>query len=95
VAADGTLIKELHLASLVMANPNQAVTEIDDSTQGVVRDEDLVEDVIASFKKYNCATLPVVDSDNRILGVITFEDVMKAANVTATRDIQKFGAVAF
>ena len=93
VTTNGTLVKELHLASLVMANPNQLVTEVDDSSLGVVQDKDVLEDVIASFKKYNCATLPVVDSDNRILGVITFDDVMKAANVTATRDIQKFGGM--
>jgi magnesium transporter len=93
VAADGTFIKELHLASLVMANPNQLVTEIDDPVLGVVQDKDVLEDVIASFKKHNCAALPVVDSDNRILGIITFDDVMKAANATATRDIQKFGGM--
>ena len=93
VAADGTFIKELHLALLVMANPNQLVTEIDCPVTGVVQDKDVLQDVIASFKKHNCAALPVVDNDNRILGIIAFDDVIKAANATATRDIQKFGGM--
>jgi magnesium transporter len=93
VAADGTLIDEVRLALLVMAHPNQPVTEIDDSALVVVRDIDPLDDVIVSFERYDRVALPVVDKDNKMLGILTVDDVMDVARALATRDIQKFGGM--
>ena len=93
VAADGTLIDEVRLALLVMARPNQPVTEIDDAALVVVRDIDSLDDVIARFEQYDRVALPVVDKDNKMLGILTFDDVMDVARALATRDIQKFGGM--
>jgi magnesium transporter len=93
VAADGTLIDEVRLALLVMASPNQPVTEIDDAALVVVRDIDSLDDVITRFEQYDRVALPVVDKDNKMLGILTFDDVMDVARALATRDIQKFGGM--
>jgi magnesium transporter len=93
VGADGTLIDEVRLALLVMANPSQPVTAIDDAALVVVRDIDSLDDVIARFEQYDRVALPVVDKDNKMLGILTFDDVMDVARALATRDIQKFGGM--
>lgn len=44
VGSDGSLLDEVRLPSLVMANPNQLVTGIDDSALVVIRDTDSLPD---------------------------------------------------
>jgi magnesium transporter len=93
VGADGTLIDEVRLALLVMASPTQPVTAIDDAALVVVRDIDSLDDVIARFEQYDRVALPVVDKDNKMLGILTFDDVMDVARALATHDIQKIGGM--
>lgn len=33
--------------------------------------------LVETFRKYHCHTLPVVEKDNRLVGLMTFEDIMK------------------
>jgi len=93
VAPSGLLIDDLRLATLVMADPNQVVTSLNDSPLVVVRDTDPLEDVLATFEKYDRLALPVVDKDNHMMGILTVDDVMDVARKFATRDIQKFGGM--
>lgn len=46
------------------------------------------EVVIREFRKYDISVLPVINSQGRILGIITFDDVIDAANMENTEDIQ-------
>ena len=93
VDLDGTLIDEVRLALMVMADPNQPVTAIDDAALVVVKDTDPLDEVLTRFEKYDREALPVVDKDNKILGILTFDDVMDVARSLATRDIQKMGGM--
>jgi Mg/Co/Ni transporter MgtE len=43
-----------------------------------VKDEDDLDHVIGMFDKYNLYTLPVVDEDDKLSGVITADDVISA-----------------
>ena len=45
------------------------------------------EEVSLLFKKYNLIALPVVDGDNRLAGIITFDDVMDVMEQETTEDI--------
>ena len=61
-----------------------------------IMDEDFVsvsastdeEVVIKAFRKYDISVLPVTNKQQRMLGIITFDDVMDAANEETTEDIQ-------
>jgi magnesium transporter len=76
-----------------MADPNQPVTAIDDAVLITVRDTDSLQDVLASFEKYDRLALPVVDKNNKMVGILTFDDAMDVARSLATRDIQKLGGM--
>jgi len=52
-----------------------------------------VEEVARLFDKYDYFALPVVDSDNRLLGVITVDDVIDVMRDEATEDIYRAQAV--
>lgn len=51
------------------------------------------EDIVLEFEKYNLALMPVVDDEQRILGVITFDDVLEVMKDEATEDILQLGGV--
>lgn len=51
------------------------------------------EDVAKVMSQYNLPTLPVVDRDNRLLGRITFDDVMDVIEEENTEDILSFAGV--
>jgi magnesium transporter len=48
---------------------------------------------VAAFKKYDSTILPVVDSKDVLVGVVTVDDVLDVAEREATEDIQKLGGV--
>ena len=51
------------------------------------------EEVANIFQDYNYSTLPVVDSENRLVGVITIDDIIDIIEEEATEDIEKMAAI--
>jgi len=51
------------------------------------------EEVANIFQDYDYSTLPVVDSENRLVGVITVDDVIDIMEEEATEDIEKMAAI--
>lgn len=51
------------------------------------------EDVAAVFQDYDYSTLPVVDMEGRLVGVITIDDVVDILEEEATEDIEKMAAI--
>ena len=46
------------------------------------------EEVAHMFSKYNFLALPVVDTENRMVGIVTFDDAMDVLEEEATEDIE-------
>lgn len=51
------------------------------------------EDVATIFQDYDYSTLPVVDMEGRLVGVITIDDVVDILEEEATEDIEKMAAI--
>ena len=51
------------------------------------------EDVANIFQDYDYNTLPVVDSENRLVGIITIDDIIDIIEQEATEDIEKMAAI--
>ena len=51
------------------------------------------EDVANIFQDYDYSTLPVVDSENRLVGIITVDDILDIMEEEATEDIEKMAAI--
>lgn len=51
------------------------------------------EDVANIFQDYDYSTLPVVDSENRLVGIITIDDILDIIEEEATEDIEKMAAI--
>ena len=52
------------------------------------------EEVAGLFRKYDLLALPVLDTDNRLVGIVTVDDAMDVVIDEATEDITKMAAVA-
>ena len=51
------------------------------------------EEVAQMFSKYNFLALPVVDNENRMVGIVTFDDAMDVMQEEATEDIEMMGGM--
>jgi magnesium transporter len=87
----GKLVEDVRLGSLVLAEPDTKLSEIEDPALVAITATDSVEDVLRAFEKYDRVALPVVDRDQKMLGIITVDDVLDLAESETTRDIQKVG----
>jgi magnesium transporter len=75
---------------------NDEDTLIDDIMQDCVHPINTLmdqEDVAAIFKDYDYSTLPVVDMEDRLVGVITIDDIVDIIEKEATEDIEKMAAI--
>lgn len=51
------------------------------------------EEVARLFSKYDFTAMPVVDNENRLVGIITIDDVVDIMQEEATEDIEKMAAI--
>lgn len=51
------------------------------------------EEIAQIFKKYDFLALPVVDKENRLVGIITFDDIMDVIEEETTEDFERMAGV--
>ncbi|MFZ9880195.1 MAG: magnesium transporter [Phycisphaerales bacterium] len=84
----GRLQGRATMRALLLADPSQKVTAICEPQVDAVKPDIDREDVAREFEKYDYLVLPVVDEENRMLGVITVDDVVDAIRQESTEDAQ-------
>jgi magnesium transporter len=93
VDAKGRLVDFVRLRNIVVSPPQTSVLELLENQQIFLRATDDQETAVAAFKKYDVTMLPVVDSNEVLVGVVTVDDVLDVAEKQATEDIQRLGGV--
>lgn len=91
VNEEGRLLEDLRLGSLVLADPEMMIGDIEDRPPVYIEATSPGDEVVAAFERYDRVALPVVDKDRRMLGIITADDVLDFAQKRATQEIQKLG----
>ena len=83
----------LSLRQLVVSDPQATVGEV--MTRDVVRVQTGTdqEEVARLIQRYDFLALPVVDSEDRLVGIVTVDDVIDVIEQEATRDLYAAGAV--
>lgn len=69
------------------------IADIMDTQIISVSTRDDKEDVAQDMSKYDFDAMPVVDSENRIVGIVTFDDAIDVMEEEATEDIEKMAAI--
>ncbi|HEX3857713.1 MAG TPA: magnesium transporter [Verrucomicrobiae bacterium] len=93
VDGKGRLVDFVRLRDIVVSPPQTSVLELLENQQIFLRATDDQETAVAAFKKYDATMLPVVDSNEVLVGVVTVDDVLDVAEKEATEDIQRLGGV--
>jgi magnesium transporter len=89
---DGTITNVLDLGDLVLADPQQQIKElISEETYFVKADEDQ-EKASQLLLETGYIALPVVDNNNNLIGVLTYDDAMDVLQERDTEDIIRSGA---
>ncbi len=89
VTKDRNLLGMVTVKDLLLAQDDDTpVSEIMDANVISVNTHADQEEVAQMLSKYNFLALPVVDSDNRMVGIITFDDAMDVLEEETTEDIE-------
>ncbi len=87
VDAGGKLLGATSLRELLLADPSVMLSEIMEAKIKSVTPHEDVEVVAEILSKYDLVAVPVVDSDNAMLGIVTVDDIMDVMEEEATEDM--------
>ena len=81
------------IRTLLLAEENAIMQELmTEEVISALTTEDR-EDVVSDFNKYDLSAMPVVDEENRLVGIVTVDDVMDVLQEETTEDIEKMAAI--
>ena len=83
----------VNLRKLVTASSTAKIADIMDSDVLTVHPDVDKEEAANLMKRYDLAALPVVDAQNKLLGVITYDDSFDIIEDEATEDIYRLGGL--
>ncbi|MGN1320638.1 MAG: magnesium transporter [Acutalibacteraceae bacterium] len=87
------LIGTVSLRDLLLNDKNCLIKDLMDENIIAANTVDDKEEVALMFDKYDMLTLPVVDKESRLVGIITVDDVIDVIQEEATEDIEKMAAI--
>ena len=90
---DRKLLGIVTAKSLLLADDDTPITDIMETNIITAKTLDDKEDVANKFNKYDLIALPVVDDENRLVGIVTFDDAIDVLQDEATEDIEKMAAI--
>ena len=90
---NGKLVDDIPIRRLVLNEHNKTIEDIMDGFYVKLDIQDSIEDAIQKFKEYDRVALPVTNSNNVVMGVVTIDDVIDEAEEKDTKDMQQFGGV--
>ena len=90
---DRKLIGVITVKEMLLASETQLVSEIMDTNVISVETTEDKEEVALIFDKYDFLTLPVVDNENRLVGIVTVDDAIEVLQEAATDDINMMAAI--
>lgn len=93
VDRDDRLLGVLPVQRLVVAPPDRPVRDIMEPPAVVVPPQLDQEEVARLMARYNVAAVPVTDAAGRLLGRVTFDDVIDVVEQETTEDLLQFGGV--
>ena len=84
----------IEIRKLLLADENAIVGSLMDVNYVYIKTTDDQEDVAALFKKYGYLSMPVVDNEHRLVGIITVDDILDVIEEENEEDFAKMNALA-
>ncbi len=93
VTEERKLVGVVSLLDLLTASYETVIGDIMDTNVISVHTKDDKEVVATTLAKYDLLAIPVVDGENRIVGIVTVDDAMDVLQEENTEDIEKMAAI--
>ena len=87
------LLGVVSLRELLTANDDEKINNIMQTNYIAVHEDTDQEEVAKTLETYDLIALPVVDSRNQMLGIVTFDDIIDVIREEHTEDTYKMGAM--
>lgn len=91
--AKRTLVGTVALRYLLITSPDAVIGEMMHENVVFINTMMDQEEVARQFQKYDFTAMPVVDNENRLVGIITVDDIVDILQEEATEDIEKMAAI--
>ena len=91
--AQRKLLGTVALRYLLLSEPDETIGEIMHENVISVHTHTDQEEVARQFRKYGFTAMPVVDNENRLVGIITVDDIVDVIEEEATEDMEKMAAL--
>ena len=91
--AKRTLVGTVALRYLLITPPDAVIGEMMHENVVFINTMMDQEEVARQFQKYDFTAMPVVDNENRLVGIITVDDIVDILQEEATEDIEKMAAI--
>jgi len=86
---ESRLIGDVGIRYLLLAEPDQTIDSVMDTSAISLRAADDQEEAVRLMARYDRTAIPVVDAENHLIGIVTFDDVADIAEFEVTEDIHK------
>ncbi len=93
VSIDRKLLGVIDIKDLLIAERDELIKDIMDTNVIKVNTLEDQEEVTRMFEKYDCIALPVVDQENRLVGIITIDDAVDVIQEETLEDFEKMAAI--
>jgi magnesium transporter len=90
----GKLIDDIRMREFLLRPLTLKVSDIRNRTFVALSVNDSQQEALNVFRKYDRTALPVIDSNDVLVGIVTIDDMLDVAEKEATEDIQKLGGSA-
>jgi len=87
----GELLDDIRIRDFILSQPNKKVSDLMDNRVASLNAYDDQETASEAFKMENRVALPVVSQSNKLLGIVTIDDMFWVAEEEFSEDMQKMG----
>lgn len=90
---EGKLIDDIRLRKLIFSDPKAIVRDLVNGEYASLNAWEDQEEPIRIFKQLSVSSLPVVDEEGILLGIVTFDDIINVAEEESSEDFHKLGGL--
>jgi len=87
----GELLDDIRIRDIILASPTTLVSDLMDGRSITLYADEDQESAYEAFKMNNRVAMPVVSKSNKLLGIVTIDDVLWVASEEFSEDMQKMG----
>lgn len=93
VDGEGVLVGVIGLRTLLLAAPDASVRDVMETAVISAEDSEDQEEVAWRLRNYDLTAIPVVDTEKRLVGIVTVDDVLDVIREENTEDTYKMAAI--